>query len=948
MVSPDPVVVERQYYLDKLGILDDPSLSLSELRDMTGGGASVHSATRVGKTSELDLQDLIKGTVFAPAANGIDDTAVLSAFILKNAGKKISFINGSYKVNGSITLPGGTTIDAQRASFTQLADNTPIFTVSTQDVTVQNGKFYGKVTDYIDTTITYPAAVIRATAGTKNLRFLNSECYGFAGAAIFASAVEGLLVQSCKIVGVGTGGGAGTFIFNPTVSKDNCGIIIDNTSSKIWLIRNDISYTCQGILGGAPLNGVHIIGNEIHDIGGQHGIYLNNTINAFIKSNHINGTQAQGIKVQLSTNGNGDITDILVDGNICENIGDAAIHFPSANTNAECFRRITITNNTIKNSGFGIRTQRAIGFLVSENTIFNVINGGIVLEDVLEGAIQDNRINTCGNQGISLTGSVIVANPIATADVRIYRNRVINPAGLNVGTTEFGIHLAGCTDVRIEENIVSDSLGNMRYGLYIATGTQSETDIINNRLTGATDYGMRGVAGSRVRRFSGNTMLGALGSVLNMPTNVGIVNAKELCGATGDGVTDDTIALQQAAALALVATCTLYVPSGIYKTTGTLVLKTHANLYESTISYNGVGTAIEIGDPVNGVTRMKVSIGRIVNTKKTVVGWAEVAGSIGVRIVDTNKSNLLIKSITQFETGLRVWGQVRGCSYNTILLGELYNNKVNHDTGAAATGWTNQNTYIGGSFNHDPAEGSPAVGTRHVLHQTATSVTDTSLYLNCSFEGAGGSTDYMVESYGKMNTFRDCRWETSGTPKVWWRAGSYGNAIRDGFKPDLIVVTNDGLSSNTVTWPASGDVVEIELPPQVFAAVNGVPVIGAILRNSVFNMVLNDIIATTVEFPDNWHTYDVELTIVHDTASAGSVQWLWRTSFVTDADVLTTPAGGTARTTVVAAQKTLKKQTIETGIPITAGKAVTVNLVYSGGTFANTIGIYSVVLRKRS
>lgn len=46
MAAPDPIVVERQMYLDLLGITDDPMYTLAELRDMTGGGANAHRAIK--------------------------------------------------------------------------------------------------------------------------------------------------------------------------------------------------------------------------------------------------------------------------------------------------------------------------------------------------------------------------------------------------------------------------------------------------------------------------------------------------------------------------------------------------------------------------------------------------------------------------------------------------------------------------------------------------------------------------------------------------------------------------------------------------------------------------------------------------------------------------------------------------------------------------------------
>ena len=44
VVSPDPAVVERQALLKMLGIADDPSLSIAQLRDRTAMGANVNKS----------------------------------------------------------------------------------------------------------------------------------------------------------------------------------------------------------------------------------------------------------------------------------------------------------------------------------------------------------------------------------------------------------------------------------------------------------------------------------------------------------------------------------------------------------------------------------------------------------------------------------------------------------------------------------------------------------------------------------------------------------------------------------------------------------------------------------------------------------------------------------------------------------------------------------------
>jgi hypothetical protein len=287
-----------------------------------------------------------------------------------------------------------------------------------------------------------------------------------------------------------------------------------------------------------------------------------------------------------------------------------------------------------------------------------------------------------------------------------------------------------------------------------------------------------------------------------------------------------------------------------------------------------------------------------------------------------------------------------------VYVDELATNKVNmQQTSDAAAGFCNQNQVFGGSWNHDQtlAGGAGIAGTKHVLQDSSGGgpVPDTNLFSACAFEG--NVVERMVDSAGKLNTFRDCRWEAT-TPVVVWQSGSYGNAIRDGYKPELITITNSGDLDNVATWPKSGDVAAITIEPAAMQSVNGTPALAAIVRNPVFNMTASsgDIVGFVAELPPNWHTYDVELSVVKDTATAGNSTYLWRPVFVGNGDTLSTPAGGTARTVTLGGQKVVVTQTIETGLTATAGKRLVGNLVISGGTYTGAVGLLSLVLRRRS
>jgi hypothetical protein len=286
-----------------------------------------------------------------------------------------------------------------------------------------------------------------------------------------------------------------------------------------------------------------------------------------------------------------------------------------------------------------------------------------------------------------------------------------------------------------------------------------------------------------------------------------------------------------------------------------------------------------------------------------------------------------------------------------VYVDELATNKVNmQQTSDAAAGFCNQNQVFGGSWNHDQtlAGGAGIAGTKHVLQDSSGGgpVPDTNLFSACAFEG--NVVERMVDSAGKLNTFRDCRWEAT-TPVVVWQSGSYGNAIRDGYKPELITITNSGDLDNVVSWPKSGDVASLTVRPQDMASVSGTAALGNVVRHPVYNMVLNDVLAFTARLPLNWHTYDVEIHMVHDVSGGtGTVSWTWRPSFNGDGDTLAQPAGSGGSSITVGAQKVKKVGTIATGVTATPGKQLTANLFIGGGTFSGTVGLLAVVLRRRS
>lgn len=150
---------------------------------------------------------------------------------------------------------------------------------------------------------------------------------------------------------------------------------------------------------------------------------------------------------------------------------------------------------------------------------------------------------------------------------------------------------------------------------------------------------------------------------------------------------------------------------------------------------------------------------------------------IGYRLVNCRGCRIEVPSATDFSFGLDTMGKDgSGFTYNTVLLGRVVHNRVNHRLGQLdATGWCTQNTFIGGSYNHfDVETGERLAGVRHILIPhiaDADYIVNGNKWINTGIEGKGA--EFEAEIYGQSNEF-DCRWEKAGSfnPRVWWRAST--------------------------------------------------------------------------------------------------------------------------------------------------------------------------------
>lgn len=271
-------------------------------------------------------------------------------------------------------------------------------------------------------------------------------------------------------------------------------------------------------------------------------------------------------------------------------------------------------------------------------------------------------------------------------------------------------------------------------------------------------------------------------------------------GAAGDGVTDDTAAIQAAIDAATAAGGQAYGPEGTYKITSKITIKCDADFSLANIDvYDTPAIAVEVStgnaaDPTTSITNATVVLPKVITNKtKPATGW--VGQGVGVRCVRNLSCQVVVGNVVGFKTGLLLTSfGGGGCVYNNYYLGHLENNEVNIAlTPGDAASWVNENLFLGGRFSHYSAEGTSVSGTRHILLSAAANPVNNNLFIRPSIEG--NIAEFHVECGGNQNTFQQARWEAT-TPKLRFYGTSTNHGARNivlgGFGLQDLVVSYSG------------------------------------------------------------------------------------------------------------------------------------------------------------
>lgn len=183
-------------------------------------------------------------------------------------------------------------------------------------------------------------------------------------------------------------------------------------------------------------------------------------------------------------------------------------------------------------------------------------------------------------------------------------------------------------------------------------------------------------------------------------------------GALGDGVADDTNAINRAIAAA--GNGTLYFPPGYKFTTATghkipygmsIIMESPLIL---TAAANDPKVCLDIGEPTRAGNSGQFVIWV---QRKSHSDWSS-EDDIGVRFYNLYRSDVTIRSVFLFTIGAQFCGNGHGVAYNEIKLLHLVDNKIGLDlVSGSAAGWVNENNWYGGVLRFQAADTFCTAGT---------------------------------------------------------------------------------------------------------------------------------------------------------------------------------------------------------------------------------------------
>jgi len=245
-------------------------------------------------------------------------------------------------------------------------------------------------------------------------------------------------------------------------------------------------------------------------------------------------------------------------------------------------------------------------------------------------------------------------------------------------------------------------------------------------------------------------------------------------GAIGDGIADDSAALQSAAnaAAAVPRARLLFPPATGYRTTVTVTVPPGVAIdMQAPLVFDGDDRSRAL--LVGAVDVSSQDLEHVIDVRKRRVSdWTD-ARSIGVEIHNAFACRITIVQASGFTIGAAFIGSGEGFAGNRVELGQILNNRIgvdltNFDPGTGI-GWCNENVFLNGEFscwtNTQPRQSR--YGVRITSRDNTYPYNNNNLFLKPSFEliaataSPGEALPILLEA-GGQNRFASCRDEGNG------------------------------------------------------------------------------------------------------------------------------------------------------------------------------------------
>lgn len=284
-------------------------------------------------------------------------------------------------------------------------------------------------------------------------------------------------------------------------------------------------------------------------------------------------------------------------------------------------------------------------------------------------------------------------------------------------------------------------------------------------------------------------------------------------GIIGDGVADDTTALQTALTTAFNDNARLELGNYNFRITRPLTILCDLSGSRATITVDGIinDSALVVGYRVDGSSLRKkhIDLPQVINNVRD---WTT---SVGVEVGNLGESTVIFNYVAEFGVGALFSGYGEGNAYNDFYIKHLHNNKINMKIAPTTDGWVNENNFYCGRFSYSSNMGTDVPGTRNILITGANFPPNNNVFYKPSLEGV--TAEYVIDmEYGNHNTFISARFESLNRKVRFGEKSasefSHSNVILYGFNTYVLIVEettnakyNHVYDRDGITMKGSGD-----------------------------------------------------------------------------------------------------------------------------------------------